>query len=119
MAGLFFWLAGAWPILGFLGLDVALIWWALNRNWSAAECFEQISISGDDVTLLRRPWRGDLTVRHFNRRWLRIHLETDEARGLVGRLFLAYRDKRHEIGSFLGAEDRRSLAQELRQAFSR
>lgn len=115
-AGLFFWIMGAWPIVGFMGLDVALIWWALRRNWSEGESFEQISIAGDEVTLLRKPWRGEASSRHFNRRWLRVELEFDEARELVGRLHLAYRGRRHEIGSFLGAEDRQSLAKALRQA---
>ena len=46
----------------------------------------------------------------------RVDLELDEARDLTGRLFLAYRGQRQEIGAFLGAEDRRSLAQALRRA---
>ncbi len=119
VAGLFFWIVGAWPIVGFMGLDVALVWWALRRNWFEGESFEQISITGDEVTLLRKPWRGAPTSRHFNRRWLRVDLEFDEARELVGRLYLAYRGKRHEIGSFLGAEDRQSLAKALRQAIAK
>jgi uncharacterized membrane protein len=89
---------------------------ALRRNWSEAESFEQISIAGDKVTLLHKPWRGKPTSQHFNRRWLRVDLELDEARDLTGRLFLAYRGQRQEIGAFLGAEDRRSLAQALRRA---
>jgi uncharacterized membrane protein len=119
VAGLFFWVLGAWPIIGFMGLDVALVWWALRRNWSEAESFEQISIAGDKVTLLHKPWRGKATSQHFNRRWLRVELELDEARELVGRLFLAYRGRRQEIGAFLGAEDRRSLAQALRRAIAK
>ena len=63
MVGLFFYVIGAWPVAGFMGLDVALIWWALKRNWSEAESFEQISIRGDEVTLLRKPWRGEPTSR--------------------------------------------------------
>jgi uncharacterized membrane protein len=119
VAGLFFWIVGAWPVVGFLGIDVALVWWALKRNWSEAESFERISITDDEVTLLRKPWRGAPTSRQFNRRWLRVDLEFDEARELVGRLFLAYRGKRHEIGSFLGAEDRQSLAKALRRAIAK
>jgi uncharacterized membrane protein len=119
VAGLFFWIVGAWPIVGFMGLDVALVWWALRRNWFEGESFEQISITGDEVTLLRKPWRGAPTSWQFNRRWLRVDLEFDEARELVGRLYLAYRGKRHEIGFFLGAEDRQSLAKALQQAITK
>jgi uncharacterized membrane protein len=119
VAGLFFLVAGAWPILGFLGLDVALVWWALRRNWLDGESFEQISIAGDEVVLTRRPFRTPASRYSFNRRWLRVELERDEARELVGRLYLSYRDERHEIGAFLGAEDRLSLSEALRGALAK
>lgn len=113
-AGLVFWVAGAWPILGFLGLDVAIIWWALRKNWSDGERYEQIQVQGDELTLKRFTVAGMAKETRFNTRWLRIDLEFDEARELVGRLFLKYRDERFEVGSFLGADDRQSLAKALR-----
>ena len=119
VAGLFFWVVGAWPVVGFMGLDVALIWWALRRNWFDGDRFEQITITGDDVLLTRNPVHGPPSRHSFNRRWLRIDLEFDEARELVGKLFLAYRNERHEIGSFLGSEDRLSLCRALRAAVTK
>jgi uncharacterized membrane protein len=118
VAGLFFWVAGAWPVLGFMGLDVALIWWAMRRNWLDGDRYERIAIDGDVVTLQRKPHRSERSQQDFNRRWLRVHLEMDEARELIGRLYLAYRGERHEIGSFLGAEDRLSLSKALRAALA-
>jgi uncharacterized membrane protein len=114
-AALVFLVAGAWPILGFLGFDVAIIWWAMKRNWADGERYEQIQVSGDELTLKRFPVAGAAKEMRFNKRWLRIDLEFDEARELVGRLFLAYRNERFEVGSFLGAEDRQSLAKALRR----
>lgn len=111
-AALVFLVAGAWPILGFLGLDVAIIWWAMKRNWADGERFETIQVHGDELRVTRSSGARDLA---FNRRWLRVVLEFDEARELVGRLFLDYKNERYEIGSFLGAEDRRSLAVALRK----
>ena len=113
-ASLVFWIAGAWPILGFMGIDVAIIWWALRKNWADAARYEQIQIVGDELVLKRVPSSGAPKQWSFNRRWLRVDLELDEARELVGRLFLAYKNERHEIGAFLGAEDRLSLAKALR-----
>jgi uncharacterized membrane protein len=115
-AAIMFIVAGAWPILGFLGLDVLIIWWALRKNWADGARYEQIQVFGDEL-YLKRSTDAERELR-FNRRWLRVHLEFDEARDIVGRLFLAYKNERHEVGSFLGAEDRQSLAKALRQALS-
>ena len=32
--GLFFYIIGAWPVVGFMGLDVVLIWWAFSKNFA-------------------------------------------------------------------------------------
>jgi uncharacterized membrane protein len=114
--GLMFFLVGAWPIVGFLGLDVALIWWAFRRNFSDAARLERITAVGDDITLSRVNVDGTSENTHFNRRWLRVELEYDEFRELVGRLLLRSHGVSHEIASFLGAEERQSLAKALRQA---
>lgn len=106
---------GAWPVTGFMGLDVLIAWWAFRRNFSDAKRFEQISIKGDVVELKRHPVRGSPSQVEFNRRWLKVELEFDEARELVGRLLFIYRGKLTEIGAFLGAEERQGLAKALRQ----
>ncbi|MFL6947012.1 MAG: DUF2244 domain-containing protein, partial [Xanthobacteraceae bacterium] len=36
VAGMVFFIAGAWPVLGFFGLDVLLVWWAFRANYRAA-----------------------------------------------------------------------------------
>ena len=116
VAGLMFYIAGAWPIAGFLGLDVLLVWWAFRRNFADAERFERITAAGDIVTLSRSSAIGTSEDTQFNRRWLRVELEYDELRELVGRLLLRSQGVSHEIASFLGAEERQSLAKELRRA---
>ncbi len=115
-AGLVFFVAGAWPIAGFLGLDVLLVWWAFRRNYADAGQFERIAALGDNVTLSRMAADGTSQTIAFNRRWLRVELEYDGFRELVGRLLLRTHGVTHEIASFLGAEERQSLAKALRQA---
>lgn len=116
--GIFFMSIGAWPVTGFMGLDVLIAWWAFRRNFSDAKRCEQISIKGDVVELRRNPVHGSPTLHEFNRRWLRIDLEFDEARELVGRLLFVYRGRLTEVGSFLGAEERQGLAKVLRSALA-
>jgi uncharacterized membrane protein len=116
VGGLFFLVAGAWPITGFMGLDVLLVWWAFHKNYADAKRAERIIVAGDQVTLHRLSPNGHREELEFNRRWLRVELEFDEAREIVGRLLLSYRGVLTEVGSFLGADERRSLSKALQQA---
>jgi uncharacterized membrane protein len=115
---IFFYKMGAWPVFGFLGIDVALVWWAFKANTKAARRSERITIAGDQVRLIKQYQAEPATEVEFNRRWLRIVLEYDAARELVGRLLLVSKGKATEIASFLGAEERESLAAELKRAIA-
>jgi uncharacterized membrane protein len=113
---LFFLKMGAWPVFPFLGLDVALLWFAFKVNTREADCSERIVIVGEDVRLVREARGTPSEELSFNRRWLKVKLEYDEAREMVGRLFLVSRGQLTEIASFLGAEERESLAKALKDA---
>lgn len=117
--GIIFWAIGAWPVMGFMGLDVAIAWWAFRRNFADADRSERIVIEGEQLTLTRQIKSSKPQVSIFNRRWLRVELEYDEPRELVGRLLLFSHGKVTEIASFLGAEERQSLAKALRQAIAK
>ncbi len=113
---IFFVKLGAWPVFPFLGLDVVLLWFAFKVNAKAAQCSEKIVIHGEDVRLLKEMQGTPPLEMSFNRRWLKVKLEYDEARELVGRLFLISRGQMTEIASFLGADERESLAKALKDA---
>jgi uncharacterized membrane protein len=114
--GLLFLVAGAWPIFGFMGLDVALLWWAFRRSFADGRRAERIKAEGERVWLTRITREGVELSVEFNRRWLSVELEHDDVRELVGRLYLRSHGMRHEIASFLGAEERLSLSRELMRA---
>jgi uncharacterized membrane protein len=110
--------AGAWPVSGFMGLDVLLIWWAFRQNFADAKRAERITIRDDLVTVQRVSPAGAMETLEFNRRWLKVELEFDEAREMVGRLLLVYRGALTEVGSFLGRDERQSLSKALRTALA-
>jgi uncharacterized membrane protein len=116
--GLLFMVAGAWPVTGFMGIDVLLLWYAIHRNFVSGRKAERIHIAGDVVTLERFSSIGSAEKLEFNRRWLKVELEFDEAREIVGRLLLSYRGVLTEVGGFLGAEERQSLSKALRRALA-
>ena len=114
----FFLILKAWPVFGFLGLDVALVGFALKANEKSARQSERILIESDDLRLIKQGPKKATQEKSFNRRWTRVLLEYDEAREMVGRLFLVSRGERTEIASFLGADERQSLANELKSVLA-
>jgi len=113
IAGIGFLMLGAWPVLGFFGLDVFLIWWALERNFRDGKARETITIKDGEIVLDRHsPGKPD-DSQSFVRQWTRVELENDVERDLIGRLFLVSRGVRTEIGSFLSPDDRKSLSSAL------
>ena len=48
-AGAAFALAGAWPVLGFFGLDVALVWLAFRLNFRGGRLVERLRLSARSV----------------------------------------------------------------------
>ena len=116
IAATFFIITGAWPVAGFMGLDVLLLWLAFhinNRDGRWAECIE---LTPGELVLERIAPSNRRVERRFIRHWVRVELEEDRERELIGRLYLSSHGQRTEIASFLGAEERKSFAEALRAA---
>ena len=62
---------------------------------------------------------GRVEQRRFTRGWVRVELEEDAERELIGGLFLRSRGMRTEIGRFLSAEERKSFAATLTAALAK
>jgi uncharacterized membrane protein len=117
IAGMFIAL-GAWPIAGFAGLDVLIVWWAFRANYASARRMERIRISEHEL-IFQDIRDGTARVeRKLVRRWVRVELEEDRERELVGRLMLVSGPSRISVGEFLSAEERKTLAQALRAALA-
>ena len=116
IAGLFFYVIGAWPVVGFMGLDVALVWWAFRANFADGRRAEHIEITPHELVLRRLAESRPAQEQRFARRWVRIELEENRERELVGPLYLRFGGKRTEIASFLGGQERLAFAQALKAA---
>ena len=49
--GIMFLLIGAWPVFGFLGLDVLLIYIAFRANFRAARAYEEVTVTASELTV--------------------------------------------------------------------
>jgi uncharacterized membrane protein len=113
--GLFFFLLGAWPVIGFLGLDVLLVYWAFRANYRAATAFEEVVVTHSELRLRKVSHRGKVAEWTLNPVWTQLQRETHEGYGLV-RLSLVSQGRRLAIAGFLGPREKESFAEALSAA---
>jgi len=114
-AGMFFLLLGAWPIFGFFGLDVFLIYWAFRANYRAAAAYEEVTVTTSELRVRQVSHRGKVLEWTLNPVWTKLDRETHEEFG-IERLFLVSRGRRLPIASFLGPQEKESFAVALAAA---
>lgn len=115
VGGVASWLMGAWPILGFFGLDALAIYWAFRVNFRRARAYEQVSVTASELRLRRVSHRGHVMEWSFNPLWVRLDQITHEEFG-VEYLYLVSRGDRVAIASFLGPDEKASFAKALTAA---
>ena len=117
VAGVMFLLIGAWPVFGFLGLDVLLIYWAFRINYP---CGARLRGSdGHDLGTHRAQGepsreRAEWTL---NPLWVRLERDAHEEFG-IERLFLISHGRRLSIAACLGPDEKASFAGALSTALS-
>jgi uncharacterized membrane protein len=116
ITGFVFYLAGAWPVMGFFFLDVLLIYLAFKLNYRAAGAYETVSISGRELTVTRVLASGRSNSWTLNPYWARVELATRPGR--ASRLLLTSHGNRLVVGSFLSESERREFAAALRDALA-
>ena len=99
---------GAWPVAGFCGLDVALIWYLFHRNYLDARRSETLTLTDRELVIERIAPEGEREKHRLDAYWLRIELGDQ--------LVLSSRGNRVAIGRFLGAPERQRVANELQAA---
>ena|SRR5664279_914687 len=116
-AGIAFLIMGAWPVVGFFGLDVLAIYVAFKINFRRAKASEEISVTPSELRLRRISHRGHVIEWVFNPLWVRLDQIVHEEFG-IERLYLVSRGRRVAIASFLGADEKASFAKALGDALT-
>ena len=115
VAGLVFFIAGAWPVMGFFGLDVLLVYWAFKVSYRTAAAYEQVTMTASTLTVRKVSHRGRVAEWTLNPVWVRLHREANEEFG-IERLFLVSRGRRLPVATFLGPAEKASFANALSAA---
>ena len=107
--GTYVWWIGAWPVIGFVGLDVLAIALAFKLNACAARAFEEVEVSRAAIIVRKVTAGGRSQELRFNPQWVRLELEEAEDEGVI-RITLRMRDQRVPVGAFLNPRDRETFA---------
>jgi uncharacterized membrane protein len=108
---------GAWPVCGFFGLDVGLVYLAFRLSYRSARQRETLRLADEELTVERVGIRGERRLWRFQPFWVRIIFEEhpDES----NRLSLISHGQHLPIGTFLPPPVRREVAMTLREALAR
>jgi uncharacterized membrane protein len=109
LTGAYFWSLGAWPVIGFVGLDLLAVWLAFTLNYRAARTVQEVEVSRSALVVRTVRPSGRAQELRFNPRWVRLEVEAFEDEG-VTRIAIRSRDRRIPVGTFLNPEDRTSFA---------
>jgi uncharacterized membrane protein len=81
-AGIVFLMLGAWPVFGFFGLDVALVYWAFRANYRAARAYEEVTVTATELTVRKISQRGEVREWTLNPVWVRLDRIVHEEFGI-------------------------------------
>jgi uncharacterized membrane protein len=115
--GLFLWEHGAWPVIGFGGLDVLAIYVAFKLNYRAARAFEEVEVTRTAIVVRKVAANGRAQEFRFNPQWVRLEVKELEDEGVV-RVAIRAHDGRILVGNFLNPEDLKSFAHALGAALA-
>lgn len=114
--GVVFYLAGAWPVIGFLGLDVLIIYVAFRLNYRRARAYETLTLRRDRLDVIQVDAAGHSRRTSLQPYWLSVALE--QASGRLPRLMLRSHGRGLEVAAFLPEEEKSALAETLRAALA-
>jgi uncharacterized membrane protein len=115
--GTAFYLNGAWPVVGLMGLDLLLLAVAFHVSYRSGQLCETVELTEDRLTVARLEPARPARVFVFQPYWLRMSL--DEPVRHDSHLRLSSHGQTIIVGSFLAPEERADFARALRMALER
>jgi uncharacterized membrane protein len=110
LPGLIFYLSGAWPVVGFMGLDVLALYFALTWSFREGRRYEQVTLWADRLEVKRVSAKGDEEKQEFNPFFVRLRIDRDFDEHVTA-ITLRSREGDFPVGAFLNPDDKASFAQ--------
>lgn len=116
--GLVFVALGAWPVFGFFGLDVLILYVAFRLNYRSARCHEEVRLTRQELLIRKVAVSGKTAESRFNPAWTKLDVRRHPYAGVTG-LTVSSRRRHVPVGDFLNPDDRESFAKAFGIALAR
>ncbi len=119
--GLMFAAAGAWPIMGFFGIDVLLFYIAFRFSYRSGRLIETVRLTRDELLVRRIHPNGRVDEWRLQPYWLRIDAvpTLEEIGAPTAEVRLSSHGRHLGIGRFLTDDERDDFSQALGDALRR
>lgn len=116
VTGVLFLVVGAWPVFGFLGLDVLALFWAFRISYRQGLAREIVQLDARNMVIERVAPSGHSVKITMDPSWIKVlhDAEAEYARPLI----LKNPSGAVEIGRFLSQKERREIAPVIRDAIA-
>ena len=115
--GAYFYAIGAWPVIGFCGLDVFLVWLAFKLSYRQGRLHERVRIAAGDLRVSRVLPSGHESRWRIEPFWARIVIDNPDCHESSVRIVTNGRSL--VLGSFLSPDERMAFGKALDAAVKR
>jgi len=107
--GILFYAAGAWPVLGFMGLDVLAIWAAMTWSLRGGKAYEVLTLWADSLELRKVDPAGAEETLSFVPTGVKFVVDRDFNERVTA-LWLKTGERKIALGAFLSPDEKLSLS---------
>lgn len=111
-----FWLVGAWPVTGLLGLDLVLLWGAFRIVRRRARRHETVRLDPSGLEVARVGADGRTLSWRFEPSWVRVEIDRPPRRDSL--ITLSSHGRSLRFGALITPEERVEVADALRGALA-
>ncbi len=115
--GISFYIIGAWPVLGFMGLEIIFIYIAFKVLFNRNGSYEHILLDKTKLKIFYKSKKEVIKEVEIEPTWLKVKIEDIYKNKNV--LTLSSHGKKIVLGSFLIPEERQKLAKEIRYGLNK
>lgn len=115
--GVYFYAIGAWPVIGFCGLDVFLVWLAFKISYRQGRLRERVRISSGDMRVSRILPSGHESRWRIEPYWARVVIDNPERH--ESRVRVVSKGRSLVLGAFLSPDERMEFGRALASALAK
>ncbi|MEQ8308266.1 MAG: DUF2244 domain-containing protein [Hoeflea sp.] len=107
----------AWPVIGFFGIDLALLFGAFWLSYRSGRAREFVSVSRTDLKVRKVAPSGRAEEHLYNPFWARFNVSRHDEIGITS-MQISGEGRRTDVGAFLNPDDKESFASAFQRALA-